>query len=110
MFLLFMFMLFTFGMFLLQAAGVSAAQGIALTFAGIIAPIIAQVIKNWTNAGGVWAMLLAALVAGVIAIVASFIVGDWHTFGDLVKNAVAVFGVATIVFHIFIAPRQSATS
>ena len=103
-----MLILFVVLLFLLvEAAGVSAAQGIALTIAGIIAPIIAQGIKNLTGAGGVWAMVLAAVVSGVVAIAASFIVGDWHTVGDLIKNAMTVLGVATVVFHVFIGPKST---
>lgn len=93
---------------LLQAvAGVTVAQGIALTIAGIVAPFIAQVIKNWTGAGGAWAMLLACAVSAAIAIAASFIAGDVHSVSDVVKNAMAVFGVATVVFHLLIGPKSS---
>ena len=90
---------------MLQTAGVSVAQGIALTIAGGVAPFVAQVLKKWSRLNGPYAMLLAAAVSAAIALVASFIAGDWHTIGDLVKNAAAVFGLATVVYHLI--PQSS---
>lgn len=91
-------------LFLLEAASVSAAQGIALTIAGVVAPIVAQLIKRWGGVAGRWALALALAVSAAVALVALYMAGEVHSFGDVVKNIAAVFGIATVVFRLFIEP------
>jgi hypothetical protein len=85
---------------LLTVLGVGA-QGIALTIAGVIVPLVTHAVKG--RASGTWALLIAVGVSGVIALAATAIAGDIHSVGDVVKNASAVFGVATVVYKLFTA-------
>jgi hypothetical protein len=75
------------------------SQAIALSISSVVAPLLSQVLKRLTGASGFAAVAVAAVVAAVIAIVATYIAGEAHTFGDFVKNASAVFGVATLVYR-----------
>jgi hypothetical protein len=82
---------------------VSVSQGIALGIATVVGPILSQVLKNWIGTTGFKAVLLAAFVSGALAVAATFIAGEAHSIGDIVKNASAVFGLATILYRGFAA-------
>src|SRR5882724_3437715 len=82
---------------------VSASQGIALGIATVVGPILSQLLKNWIGTSGFKAVLLAAVVSGTLAVAATFIAGEAHSVGDIVKNASAVFGLATILYRGFAA-------
>lgn len=78
----------------------SNAEGIAIGIAGTVAPILAQVVKKLTGASGAVAMLLTVVVSAAIALLSLYLAGEIHTFGDVVTNAMAVFGIATVVFKL----------
>jgi hypothetical protein len=75
------------------------SQAIALGISAVVAPILSQVLKRMTGVSGFAAVAVAAVVAAVIAIVATYIAGEAHTVGEFIKNASAVFGVATLVYR-----------
>lgn len=82
---------------------VSTGEGIAIAIAGVLAPILAQFMKGLTGASGLWALLVAIVASGVVAIVAMFIAGEARTIGDFIQNISAVFGIATVVYKLIAA-------
>lgn len=102
-------MLKAFLIVILFQVAVSVSQGIALAIAGVIAPILAELLKRWTGASGFTAVILAAAVSAVIAIAATFLAGEAHSLSDVVRNVGAVFALATLVYRAVIAANAPAT-
>jgi len=88
---------------------VTGAEGIALGIAGVVAPLLAQLIKKWSGTSGNVALGISIAVSAVIAVVAAFVSGDVHDIGELVKSAGTVFGIATVVFKLFMAETKPTT-
>lgn len=84
----------------LAADGVSVAEGIATGIAGVVAPILAQVLKRMVGVSGLWALLLSVAVSAAIAVASMYMAGAVNTFGELVQQAAAVFGIATVVYKL----------
>lgn len=83
------------------------ASGVATGIAGVVAPILAQIIKKMTGASGLTAMIVAVVASAIVAVAAMFVSGDATSFGDIVKNVSAVFGIATVVYNTFTAATKS---
>jgi hypothetical protein len=95
--------LFLIALILQVLAELGASQAIALLVASAAGPFVAEAIKRWAGTSGFKAVLIAAAVSGLLAIGATFISGDAHSFGDVVRNASAVFGLATLLYRGFVA-------
>jgi len=82
-------------------AVVTGAESIAIGIAGFVAPILAQFAKRLTGASGNVAMLLTVGVSAAIALVSLYVAGEIHSVGDVVKQAMAIFGIATVLYKLF---------
>lgn len=87
----------------------STGEGVGTAVAGFIAPFMAQWIKKKFGASGGWALAITVAVSAVVAVGAMFYAGELHTFGDVVQNVASVFGVATIVYKLLIAPAPASS-
>jgi hypothetical protein len=79
----------------------STAEGSATLIAGVIAPMLAQLVKKLFGASGHGALAVTVVVAALVAIGAMYVAGEIHSVGDVVKQITAVFGIATIVYKMF---------
>ena len=101
---------FTFLFFALATGDVSAAEGIAIGMAGVVAPFVAQGLKRWGNIAGNRALVLAIAVSAAIALAALYVSGEITSVADVVRNIAAVFGIATVVFRLIIEPPRKLTT
>jgi hypothetical protein len=88
------------------------AEQIALLLAGIVAPFLINVIKNWLGWSGKPALWLSLACSVVIAVVAMLIAGqfqpsDWSNpllAADAILKACAIiFALATLIYKQFMA-------
>lgn len=84
------------------------AEMIATTIAGIVAPILAQLAKRLFGTTGVGSLILAIVVSAITAVGALWYAGEIHTFGDVLKQISAVFGIATVVYKLYTAATEPA--
>jgi hypothetical protein len=87
---------------------VSNAEGLATGIAGLVAPILAQIVKRLTGADGTAALVVTVVVSAAIAVGSLYLAGEIHGFGDVLKQAMAVFGIATLLYKGFTAVTQPA--
>jgi len=89
-----------------------SAEQIALLLAGIVAPFVINVIKNWLGWSGKPALWLSFGCAVVVAVVAMLVAGQFQPieWGNplvaieaVIKAAGVVFALATLVYKQFIA-------
>lgn len=97
--------LFLFLIFAVVAS--SVAEGLALTIAGVIAPIVTQLLKHLTDASGRLALIITVVVSAVVALLALYLSGEIHGIGDVLKQIGAVFALATVVYKFFMAPAPA---
>lgn len=86
------------------------SQVLAVSLAGIIAPLFIQIVKNWLRWSEFKALVLAALISYAIALTAMWATGEINSVRDVVLSANASFGIATIVYKTFqalMAPREA---
>jgi hypothetical protein len=89
---------------------VSKAEGIATGIAGFVAPMLAEVVKRVTGASGFTAIVVTVVVSAAIAVVSLYMAGEIHSVGDVIKQAMAIFGVATVVYRGFMAAKDAAAA
>lgn len=81
-------------------------QGSALALAGAVAVPVTQAVKKAMGINQGAALLLAGLIAIALTIGAVFITGQFHGIKDLVASTAIVFGVAQLVFKMFLADTK----
>jgi len=86
------------------------SEYIALTLAGIMSPILTQVIKKWLQWQDFKALLLTAATAAILAVVAMWSTGELISPQEVVLKITAVFGLATLIYKSFTAGQAAATS
>lgn len=80
----------------------TTAEGAATMIAGLAAPIVAQLVKRAFGASGLGALAVTVVASALVALGALYMAGEIHSVGDVLKQITAVFGIATIVYKIFI--------
>ena len=82
------------------------AQAFAVFVAGLVAPFVIQVIKNYFGQNDKGALWLAFGVSVVIAVVALLVTGELPSVADPTQLGAAigvVFSIATVVYKQFMA-------
>lgn len=105
-----MTLLFAVVFLVILQATVSVSQGVALTVAGIVAPILSQLLKRFTGMSGNVALGVTILVCAAITIGAMYFTGDIHTVGDVAKQIGTVFAIATVVYKVFLPSGPTPTT
>lgn len=85
---------------------VTTANALATAIAGLVAPVLTQILKNavgWSDAA---ALALTVAVSTAVAVTAMWLAGEIQSFGEMAKQAAAVFGLATLVYKLFIAATK----
>jgi hypothetical protein len=78
----------------------STAEGAATLIAGLVAPIVAQAAKRLFGASGLGALAVTVVASALVAIAAMYWAGEIHSVGDALKQAMSIFGMATLVYKI----------
>lgn len=92
-----------------QNQTVSPAEGIAIGIAGVAAPLLAQLVKRLFGASGFTAVIVSFIASAAIAVVAMYMAGEIHSFGDVVKQVGAVFALSQLIYRGYIAAKESAS-
>jgi len=86
----------------------SMAEGSALLIAGVVAPILAQFVKRMFGASSLAALAVTLVVATLVALAGMYVAGQIHSAGDVLKQIMAVFGIATLIYKLFTAAETNA--
>jgi hypothetical protein len=96
--------IFAFIIFLAGALTASPdAQQAAAYIAGMIAPILTQMLKQYMGLRGRWAFALSLAVCLAIAILSLVVSGEIHSPNDVLKSGLQVLGVMTFVYKLLFA-------
>jgi hypothetical protein len=85
---------------------VTTANAVATLIAGAVAPLLTQVLKKMVGWSDTAALMLTVAVSVVVAFVSMWLVGEIQSLADVATSSAAVFGLATLVYKLFIAGGQ----
>ena len=84
-------------------------QGILLTVLGVVGTYLIQGIKKLVGVGGRPAIILTAIISGILALGVLYFTGGITNINDVVGSSGVIFSLATIAYRFLLAGETPAT-
>lgn len=104
-------LLFFFG-FLLPVfiAVITNPETLAITIAGVVAPILIEVLKRFTDIKGRTAFVVTIIASFAIAVITLAVTGQINSLSDIYKSGLMVIALATTIYKFLLADKPAAQS